>query len=76
MNADDVQEILKQVLEANPPYGAEVSYEPTEPADGFHAPPLHEGVASALESASLHLQGIRQWLLGSVGQFLHGDDSR
>ena len=69
VKADEVQEILKQVLEENPPYGAEVSYKPTEPADGFHAPPLHEGVASALESASMHLTGhppMATWIGGTI----------
>ena len=69
VNAEEVQEVVKQILEANPPYGAEVTYNPTEPADGFHAPPLHEGIASALESASLHLTGkppMSTWIGGTI----------
>ena len=69
VNADEVQEIVKETLEANPPYGAEVTYHTTEPADGFHAPPLHEGVAAALESASVHLTGhppMATWIGGTI----------
>ncbi len=69
VKADEVQKIVKATLEANPPYGAEVTYHPTEPADGFHAPPLHEGVAAALESASLHLTGhppMATWIGGTI----------
>lgn len=69
VNAEEVQDVVKQILEANPPYGAEVTYNPTEPADGFHAPPLHEGIASALESASLHLTGkppMSTWIGGTI----------
>ena len=69
VNAEEVQDVVKQILEANPPYGAEVTYNPTEPADGFHAPPLHEGIASALESTSLHLTGkppMSTWIGGTI----------
>ena len=69
VNAEEVQDVVKQILEENPPYGAEVTYNPTEPADGFHAPPLHEGIASALESASLHLTGkspMSTWIGGTI----------
>ena len=69
VNAEEVQDVVKHILEENPPYGAEVTYNPTEPADGFHAPPLHEGIASALESASLHLTGkppMSTWIGGTI----------
>ena len=69
VNAEEVQDVVKQILEENPPYGAEVTYNPTEPADGFHAPPLHEGIASALESTSLHLTGkppMSTWIGGTI----------
>ncbi len=69
VKAPEVQAIVKQTLEANPPYGAEVTYHATEPADGFHAPPLHEGVSAALDGACKHLTGfppMTTWIGGTI----------
>ena len=69
VKAEEVQKIAKSTLEANPPYGAEVTYHATEPADGFHAPPLHEGVAAALDGASRYLTGfppMATWIGGTI----------
>ncbi len=69
VKAEEVQNIIKQILERDPPYGAEVTYHPNEPADGFHAPPLHKGVADALDRASEHLTGhssMATWVGGTI----------
>jgi len=69
VKAEEVQVIVKEILEKDPPYGAEVTYHATEPADGFHAPPLHEGVAKALNGASMKLTGhspMVTWVGGTI----------
>lgn len=43
---------LKTLLEADPPYGAHVRFEPHMPGDGWNAPPLAPWLAEALEEAS------------------------
>ncbi len=69
VKAEEVQNIVKEILEKDPPYGAEVTYHATEPADGFHAPPLHEGVSKALNGASMKLTGYSPmvtWVGGTI----------
>ena len=43
---------LKSVLEADPPYGAQVSFTPDEPGSGWNAPATAPWLADALEYAS------------------------
>jgi acetylornithine deacetylase/succinyl-diaminopimelate desuccinylase-like protein len=43
---------LKSLLEADPPYGAEVRFEPDHAASGWNAPPTAPWLAAVLESAS------------------------
>ena len=45
---------LKQLLEANPPHGARVSFEPDQAATGWSAPPASAWLAHALDAASQH----------------------
>tara|TARA_Y100001934_G_scaffold282592_1_gene397055 strand:- start:14 stop:1477 length:1464 start_codon:yes stop_codon:yes gene_type:complete len=69
VNAEEIQNIIKETLESNPPYGSEVNYYPNEPADGFHAPPLHTGVSNALNRASEHFTGhssMVTWVGGTI----------
>jgi acetylornithine deacetylase/succinyl-diaminopimelate desuccinylase-like protein len=69
VKAEYVQGVVKEMLEKDPPYGAEVTYHATEPADGFHAPPLHDGVAKALDEVSMKLTGyspMATWIGGTI----------
>lgn len=44
--------VLKEVLEADPPYGATVRFDVEQHADGWHAPPLEPWLADSVDSAS------------------------
>jgi len=52
VDAKEVNIIVGKILEANPPYGAKVTYEPEAAASGWCAPPLHDWLRSSLNSAS------------------------
>lgn len=45
---------LKAILEADPPYGAKVSFEPGEPGQGWEAPALAAWLGHAVDEASRH----------------------
>jgi acetylornithine deacetylase/succinyl-diaminopimelate desuccinylase-like protein len=44
---------LKELFEADPPYGARVRFTPSTPSPGWNAPPLAGWLAESLERASL-----------------------
>ena len=59
----------KQILESNPPYGAEVTFSPDSCADGFHAPPLGGKVNEAINEAAMTLTGLpplASWTGGTI----------
>ena len=69
VNSQDIDSILKEILENNPPYGSKVEYIPDAAADGFHAPAMDGKVADALSSASLHISGLppmATWVGGTI----------
>ena len=69
VDADPLEPILKQILEENPPYGAEVSFSPDSSANGFHSPPLDGEVKRALTEASELLTGrppLATWIGGTI----------
>jgi acetylornithine deacetylase/succinyl-diaminopimelate desuccinylase-like protein len=45
---------LKELLEADPPYRAAVKFTPDWAATGWHAPPMADWLAAAVDSASRH----------------------
>ena len=45
-------QVIKSVLEADPPYGARVSYAPDEPGSGWNAPATAPWLGAALDAAS------------------------
>lgn len=45
-------EVLKQLLETNPPYGAKVTLELDEPGNGWHAPALAPWLERSVDTAS------------------------
>ena len=60
---------LTEILEKDPPFGAEVKFEAYPPADGFRAPPLPPNVAEELEKASSSLTGKpahTTWVGGTI----------
>ena len=69
VQADSLEPILKELLESNPPYGAEVTFSPDSSANGFHSPPLDGEVKKAISEASLHFTGkppLATWIGGTI----------
>src|SRR5262245_31668864 len=58
---------LKQILEADPPYGAKVSFEFGQAATGWHAPQTALWLARAIEAASLAHYGKPAMWMGEGG---------
>jgi acetylornithine deacetylase/succinyl-diaminopimelate desuccinylase-like protein len=61
------REVLKDLLTADPPYGARVSLDFDEPARGWDAPPLAPWLESALDEASTAFYGRKAMHLGDGG---------
>ena len=59
--------LLKQLLEEDPPYGADVSFEPDLTSPGWHARPLTPELHEAVCEASRASFGARPGLLGGGG---------
>jgi acetylornithine deacetylase/succinyl-diaminopimelate desuccinylase-like protein len=58
---------LKRLLEADPPHGATVRFEPDQGATGWNAPPTAPWLASALEAASKTHYGQPAAAMGEGG---------
>jgi len=58
---------LKKVLEADPPYGARVTFEPGLSGAGWDAPPVADWLAAAAQGASLAAFGKDAVYLGTGG---------
>lgn len=58
---------IKQILEADPPYGAKVRFEADKAASGWHAPPLAPWLQTAVDAASQHAFGRPAAMLGEGG---------
>jgi acetylornithine deacetylase/succinyl-diaminopimelate desuccinylase-like protein len=58
---------LKRLLEADPPHGATVRFEPDQGATGWNAPPTAPWLASALEAASKAHYGQPAAAMGEGG---------
>ena len=69
VDSESVIESAKQILETDPPYGAEVTFSPDSCADGFHAPPLGGRVNEAINEAAMALTGLpplASWTGGTI----------
>jgi len=69
VDSEAVISIVKETLEKDPPFGAEVSFIPDSCADGFHAPPLEGKVRDAIHEASMSLTGLpplTTWTGGTI----------
>jgi acetylornithine deacetylase/succinyl-diaminopimelate desuccinylase-like protein len=62
-----VREQVREVLTDDPPYGARVTFERSEAADGWNAPALAPWLAEALEEASLAEFGRPVGFMGEGG---------
>jgi len=58
---------MQRLLEADPPHGANVSFEPDQGATGWNAPPTATWLAAALESASRAFYGRPACAMGEGG---------
>jgi acetylornithine deacetylase/succinyl-diaminopimelate desuccinylase-like protein len=59
--------VMKAVLEADPPYGARVSYEGEKAGSGWNAPKTAAWLETALEQASLAVFGKPMAMMGEGG---------
>jgi acetylornithine deacetylase/succinyl-diaminopimelate desuccinylase-like protein len=60
-------EDMKRILEADPPYGAKVSFEPDQGASGWHAPATAPWLKSAVDAASMQFYGRPAMMMGEGG---------
>lgn len=67
ISARDVMPALTKLLTSDPPYGAEVSFVPDEPGDGWNAPATAPWLEKALESSSQSLFGKEACFMGEGG---------
>ena len=58
---------MKSLLEANPPHGARVTFEPAQGATGWNAPPTQAWLARALDEASQAVYGKAAAAMGEGG---------
>ena len=59
--------LVKGLLEADPPYGARVSFTPEKAGSGWHAPPLAPWLEASLDRASRDAFGAGVAMLGEGG---------
>jgi acetylornithine deacetylase/succinyl-diaminopimelate desuccinylase-like protein len=67
MDAADGARIVKEALEVDPPYGAEVAFDSDKAGSGWHAPPLQPWLETALEKASQAAFGRGVAMMGEGG---------
>ncbi len=66
-DSEAVERELTEVLQAEPPYGARVSFADTDSADGWNAPDLAPWLKDALDAASVANFGRNMQLFGEGG---------
>ena len=67
LDGDAAAARIKQTLEADPPYGAKVSFKADKAASGWHAPPLAAWLETAVEAASQAAYGNPAAMMGEGG---------
>ena len=67
IDAQAASERMKSVLEADPPYGAKVSFTYEEPGTGWNAPTTAAWLQTALEAASQSAFGQKLAMMGEGG---------
>jgi acetylornithine deacetylase/succinyl-diaminopimelate desuccinylase-like protein len=66
-DVDKASVVLKQLLEADPPYGAAVSFEPEQAGEGWNAPALAPWLRASIDRASQAAFGRDAALTGEGG---------
>jgi acetylornithine deacetylase/succinyl-diaminopimelate desuccinylase-like protein len=66
-NAEAAGELLKTLLETDPPYGAEVSFTPEQPGQGWNAPALAPWLRASIDRASQAAFGRPAAMMGEGG---------
>jgi acetylornithine deacetylase/succinyl-diaminopimelate desuccinylase-like protein len=67
IDGSQATQVMKSVLEADPPYGANVTFEPVQGATGWNAPPTAPWLAQALDAASRAVYGKPSAAMGEGG---------
>jgi acetylornithine deacetylase/succinyl-diaminopimelate desuccinylase-like protein len=67
LSAEGAIGIVKELLEANPPYGATVTFTPDHPGDGWEAPEIAPWLASSVAEASQTFFGNAPCAMGEGG---------
>lgn len=67
IDGGDATRAMKSLLEADPPYGARVSFEAVQDATGWNAPPTAPWLARAVEEASRAFYGRASAAMGEGG---------
>ena len=67
VDAETASARLKALLEADPPYGAHVRFEPDTPGSGWESPPLAPWLETALGEASTVAYGAPAAMIGEGG---------
>ncbi len=67
LDPDHATDRLKQLLEADPPYGAKVQFQPEHNAPGWNAPPAAPWLEQSIDSASHQFFGREAAYMGEGG---------
>ena len=67
VNADSTARQLKAILEADPPYGARVTFTPGHAGTGWHAPQTVRWLSDVVEAASVKHYGKPSMSMGEGG---------
>jgi acetylornithine deacetylase/succinyl-diaminopimelate desuccinylase-like protein len=67
IDGEAATQAMKSLFEADPPYGAHVSFEPVQGASGWNAPPTKPRLANALDDASSAIYGKPSAAMGEGG---------
>jgi acetylornithine deacetylase/succinyl-diaminopimelate desuccinylase-like protein len=67
LDAESALQFLKTILEASPPYQAQIHFEPTEAGSGWNAPVESPWLTEAANQASLNYFGANAMYIGEGG---------
>jgi acetylornithine deacetylase/succinyl-diaminopimelate desuccinylase-like protein len=67
IDGQEATRVMKKLLEADPPYRANVSFDPVQGATGWNAPPTKPWLAEALDASSRAIYGKPSAALGEGG---------
>lgn len=67
VDGEQASQALRELLEADPPLQARVTFTPQQAATGWHAPPLADWLAASMDQASRDHFGDRAMFMGEGG---------